>query len=779
MMKPRSLFALSGATTTLCLGLALLAPAPASPALPAALDWTVVGWNDLGMHCMDSDYEIFSILPPYNNIHAQVFDASGHLITNPNNVTLTFKAVADAYGSINVTSAGKTNFWEHSLELFGAAPPVDQGLAGYSMPGLGNTPQVMDFDAGNQWFSAEGVPITPTEDLGHSNAYPMMRLEARDANGMLRATTDIVLPVSEEMDCRACHASGAGPEAKPAGGWVGDLDFERDYRLNVLKLHDENEAGNPAFAAALANFNFNPAGLLATVQSDGKSILCSACHGSNALPGTGFGNIAPLTSAIHTAHAPVTDPISGMVMDQIENRASCYRCHPGSETRCLRGAMGKAVAPDGSMAMQCQACHGNMSTVGDPAREGWLDQPSCQECHTGSATHNNGQIRFTSVFEPSGAVRIPVSDLFATNANTPLPGKDLYRFSTGHNDVQCEACHGSTHAIFPSAHASDNVQSIELQGHAGTVSDCLSCHATQPNTVKNGPHGMHPVGQSWISGHHDAAADGKAAQCKECHGTDYRGTELSRAQGPRTLSTKYGTKTFWEGYEIGCYDCHKGPTSDDTNPNKPPVAQSLNASTTAGTSVLVNLLATDPGDVITGGRIVGQGEFGSVALSGTQATYFPFAGFAGTDHFTYAVTDGDSESNLATVTVQVGAGWETFGEGHPGTLGVPAFDVSANPVLGTTISVHVGNSAPGPALGILAIGKLPNYQPTIWEGILLVKDPSLLLVALPLGGATVNHKVSPSTSLIGMNQVAQLLVVDPGASQGLAFSKGLRLTLGQ
>ena len=24
--------------------------------------WTVVAWNNLGMHCMDSDYSIFSIL---------------------------------------------------------------------------------------------------------------------------------------------------------------------------------------------------------------------------------------------------------------------------------------------------------------------------------------------------------------------------------------------------------------------------------------------------------------------------------------------------------------------------------------------------------------------------------------------------------------------------------------------------------------------------------------------------------------------------------------------
>nr|HQC73237.1 hypothetical protein [Candidatus Competibacteraceae bacterium] len=34
-----------------------------------ATKFSVVAWNDLGMHCMDADYSVFSILPPYNNLH--------------------------------------------------------------------------------------------------------------------------------------------------------------------------------------------------------------------------------------------------------------------------------------------------------------------------------------------------------------------------------------------------------------------------------------------------------------------------------------------------------------------------------------------------------------------------------------------------------------------------------------------------------------------------------------------------------------------------------------
>ena len=46
--------------------------------IPAgAAGYTVVGWNNLGMHCMDGDYSVFSLLPPYNTIHAQLIDQQG------------------------------------------------------------------------------------------------------------------------------------------------------------------------------------------------------------------------------------------------------------------------------------------------------------------------------------------------------------------------------------------------------------------------------------------------------------------------------------------------------------------------------------------------------------------------------------------------------------------------------------------------------------------------------------------------------------------------------
>lgn len=187
--------------------------------LPAASGYKLLAWNDLGMHCTDGvDYSVFGVLPPYNTVNVQLIDPAGKLVRNPGGITVTYEAVADAKGSINTTSAGKTNFWQYVPALFGASLATDMGLAGMAMPGSSNTPRQAQWDANRAWFAATGIPITPFDDRNVKNYYPMMHFTARDAGGVVLATADVVLPVSDEMDCRACHASGGAVAARPAIG---------------------------------------------------------------------------------------------------------------------------------------------------------------------------------------------------------------------------------------------------------------------------------------------------------------------------------------------------------------------------------------------------------------------------------------------------------------------------------------------------------------------------------------------------------------------------------
>jgi hypothetical protein len=640
------------------LAVALCLPLPSGAQQPAAAKshWTVVAWNDLGMHCVDKDYSIFGILPLFNNLHVQLIDNTGKLVRSSTGFTITYQGMKDPTGSLTTTSAAHTNFWTYVLPLFGGSPAPNVGLVGQAMPGSKNTPQsLLTFDTTYFYFGATGIPIVPIDNAGNTNTYPMMKVVAKNATGTL-ASTVVDLPVSSETTCIGCHASGSQAAAMPPTGWVnypGNPD--KDYRLNILLLHDEVPQNPTLYQQTLVQAGY-PNGLYKSATS-GTPILCARCHLSNALAPYGIPGIAgvpPEAQSLHAFHANVIDPVSGLPLNSENNRAACYNCHPGSTTKCLRGAMGSAIAADGTLQMQCQDCHGNMSAVGATNRQGWLDEPNCQACHTGTAVQNNGQIRYTNAFDTTGQLRIPVNTTFATTPNTPSAPYTLFKLSYGHGNLQCEACHGPTHAEYPTSEPNDNIESQNLQKHPGPLADCGTCHQPVPTTVTGGPHGMHPTGQTWVNRHPDAVNGGSGVvPCQDCHGSTYVGTVLSYAQGNRTLSTSYGSKTFFRGYQVSCYACHNGPGSDNASPYKPPVMTNGSGTTTGPSPVGITLVGSDPNGLTLTYRIVSQPVNGTVAINGNVSTYLPATGFKGTDTYTFAAFDGKVDSNLGTITVTV------------------------------------------------------------------------------------------------------------------------------
>jgi hypothetical protein len=90
-----------------------------------------------------------------------------------------------------------------------------------------------------------------------------------------------------------------------------------------------------------------------------------------------------------------------------------------------------------------------------------------------------------------------------------------------------------------------------------------------------------------------------------------------------------------------------------TNVNDAPVAMSQSLATPQNTPVTVALTALDAdGDAL--GWSIGQPQHGSVSGSGPNLIYTPAPGYAGSDAFTYAVTDG-AVATSATVTITVAA----------------------------------------------------------------------------------------------------------------------------
>ncbi len=535
--------------------------APVGGSTPPAAAYRVFANNDLGMHCVDSSFAVFSILPPYNVVDAQVvaLQASGKpLVLGAGQVRVSYAAVADATGSVNSTSAGKSDFWQYAGQLYGAALSPGQGLQGmwmpYDAPSAAGT--TLGWDAALGLFKAPGIPIFPIDDAGAVNRYPLMRFSAFDAAGTPLASTDVVLPVSDETSCQNCHATGKA--AAPAGAlpWSTDADLEAQARRNVITLHNARNGTSLQAPVLCAGCHYSPAldlaGTGVTGSQRGHRTMSSVMHAYHA------GKMAGLADAPVAAGGSVPAPAT----------QACYQCHPGASTQCLRGAMTTKV--------DCQNCHGNMAAVGgtspllaggsiDGANDGgarrpWLDLPRCQSCHANDATLKTAVaappplaadgLRFLDAFQAGDPSASPI---LATNRRfAEEPGK-LYRKSKGHGGLACEACHGSTHAIW-SGNANDDVAASQLQGHAGTIGECSTCHLAPPTDGLGGPHGMHPVGAAWVSAHQGQAGSQLAA-CRACHGADDRGTVLSRMFTTRTVAGR----TLTAGTVVGCYTCHNGP----------------------------------------------------------------------------------------------------------------------------------------------------------------------------------------------------------------------------
>ncbi|MBK7142512.1 MAG: hypothetical protein IPH75_10565 [bacterium] len=286
----------------------------------------VIGWNDLGMHCSNKDFTNVVVLPPFNNVRAQVIQVgdSTHL---PVIMTTGFRILYEIPG--NTFSVGKTNFWDFEDQIFGVNLPPDVGLTGNRLSGE----MVMQADH----FDVTGVPITPYSDadLLHEDPFQLGLLRVFDGSNNLIATTQPVVPVSNEINCvsSGCHSS------------------EQD----ILNRH-EDEGG------------FDP---------NNTPILCASCHSSNALGTPGHPGVPSLSEAIHKKHGEETN--------------DCYKCHPGPNTQCLRDVMKTEHG------FTCQTCHGSVTEVGESisaGREPWLEEPRCgaSNCHGSTYSEEPGKL---------------------------------------------------------------------------------------------------------------------------------------------------------------------------------------------------------------------------------------------------------------------------------------------------------------------------------------------------------------------------------------------------
>lgn len=292
---------------------------------PKDNEYIIIGWNDLGMHCANKDFSKIVILPPYNNFTAHLIKR-GTATSLPQIITDGFHVEYSIPG--NTYSVGKTNFWSYEDQIFGVNLPDNIGLTGKGLTG--------QMDIESNFFKAIGVPLTPFTDANTitEDPFQMALLNAYDGQNNLIATTQNVMPVSNEINCvsSGCHSS------------------END----ILYEH-EDEGG------------FDPTN---------TPILCAGCHGSNALGIPGTPGLGSVSFVIHDKHKDKTN--------------DCYKCHPGPNTQCFRDVMHAA-------GMVCQDCHGSVAQVAssiENGREPWLEEPQCgaTACHGATYAENSGKL---------------------------------------------------------------------------------------------------------------------------------------------------------------------------------------------------------------------------------------------------------------------------------------------------------------------------------------------------------------------------------------------------
>jgi len=388
-------------------------------------------------------------------------------------------------------------------------------------------------------------------------------------------------------------------------------------KTNILRLHDfkhattlagtEPDGSNGATTpnVVCANCHYSPALDLAQLGPDDDNGKQQTQHVSmSRAMHSVHGNLSKTEPGLYAGLFPDM-PVPGAGRDPALAQSvlieTCYNCHPGKKALCLRGALGDSDTV-------CQDCHGQLSQVGDDFSAGfpatgfpagadltrrvpWASEPACDSCHVGDALQvaqlqRTGQLNDTVINDLDSSnskdglrllmtyklsshtlnggsdnlslLRFPDSR-FATTA-------DLYRLSgadngtgKGHKGLSCEGCHGSTHAIWPNRnpYANDNKAAQDIQGHAGTIVECSSCHQGDLGITLSGPHGMHPVGNTRFSaGGHEDLAEHNGNACRACHGLKGEGTVLSRAAADRTLSTEHGSVRIAKGQRINCSLCH-------------------------------------------------------------------------------------------------------------------------------------------------------------------------------------------------------------------------------
>jgi cytochrome bd-type quinol oxidase subunit 1/mono/diheme cytochrome c family protein len=416
-------------------------------------EYVLFVWNDLGMHCISDSDPWFVILPPANTLEAQLIKRGEIPEIIQDGIILRYKAEP---GFENPSE--HVEFWTYAESNFGNKLERDIGLFGKGMDGT------FDYDDDHNSFIVRAIPVVPYKDDDSYIPYPVFNVTAVDEeSGEKLIETKVVTPVSTEMGCRNCHE----------GKWrfQNTAGIDPETSSNLLIAHDR----------------LNDTDLFKKAK-DGKPQLCQSCHADVAVGAVGKSGVLNFSAAMHGWHANY--------MPYNDARA-CVLCHPASKkgnTRCNRGM-------HSALGLTCINCHGTMqehaiallkSQLDHPAagrlmrhlatritteidevnpRSPWVNQPDCLTCHEDFEKPEAGYNAYNTWNEDFS---------------------ELYRMRTDNVGIRCQACHGSTHALYPANNPfnknRDNIQPVQYSGMSYPIGSNLSCKVCHTVEMQDAVH---------------------------------------------------------------------------------------------------------------------------------------------------------------------------------------------------------------------------------------------------------------------------------------------------
>lgn len=125
--------------------------------------------------------------------------------------------------------------------------------------------------------------------------------------------------------------------------------------------------------------------------------------------------------------------------------------------------------------------------------------------------------------------------------------------------------------------------------------------------------------------------------------------------------------------------------------------------------------------------------------------------------------------------------WELYGEGTPGTLGVPDFALADTPRVGQPLEFVMGNSFGLDSDACLFLAGSAGEYSTLFGTILLDLPFFTVFVLHPFDaeGGTKLVGVPADPSFAGSELFAQFTVADPGSATGYSWSRGMRIVVGE